>query len=221
MSPLLRRVPVAPRCAAPAGQSPAPPSTASSKEHCSEQAAPQLDPGGAAEDPRGLGGLLRHLRAHAAVLRRVRSRAARGLSPVRRRAALPLRGLWRAFPVGLPGRVRGVRRGGTPAGALRRPDPQARPLSSRGLLVAPHEPTSFDGSTLRCSKPLGDVSRFGGCRGCESAWRDGVRQRQPRRPALRRLPRPRGRRPRRAPRAPRGQSSARRFPLRAPFTMSS
>ena len=94
------------------------------REPGEEAEAAELDPGGAPEDARRLGRVLPRLRAHAPLLRGARGGAAGGLPAVRRRAAPPLPRLRRALPVGVRGRVRGVRRRGAPpssSAAIRKP----------------------------------------------------------------------------------------------------
>src|ERR1051325_8953316 len=85
---------------------------------------PELAPGGAAQDPRGLGRRLSRLRLGAALLRGVRGRAAGAVPSVRRGAPLPVPELRRAVLVGVRGRVRVVRRRAAPTGAVRRADPE-------------------------------------------------------------------------------------------------
>jgi hypothetical protein len=85
-------------------------------------ASSKLDPGGATADARGLGRLLPDVRACRAVLRRPRVGAPDRVPPVfgsPRRAMSVLR---RASPLGLPGRVRGVRGIAPPERPVRRPD---------------------------------------------------------------------------------------------------
>ena len=59
-----------------------------------------------------------------------RGRASGRVPALRRRDAAPLPRVRRAVPVGVRGRVRGVRRRGTPARGARRAHPQARSLTS-------------------------------------------------------------------------------------------
>jgi hypothetical protein len=88
-------------------------------------ASSKLDPGGATADARGLDRLLPDMRACRAVLRRPRVGAPDRVPPVfdsPRRAMSVLR---RASPLGLPGRVRGVRGAAPPERPVRRPDQTA------------------------------------------------------------------------------------------------